>query len=202
MKDHEEGWELRPGQLGYPEKLADLKVGNDERPATLYGIGDPACLELPIVGVLGSRVASKDALLAAQASSLVAGSIGAAVMTGGAMGVGAEALRAASAAGVPTIVLAGTGADVAYPESSRDAFEAAVANGGAVLSLEPWGQGPRRSAFPRRNEAMACLCDSLVVCECPMPSGTAMVAATAHDLGKPVHAVLPLPGIPPAPARL
>ena len=54
------------------------------------------------------------------------------------MGCDVTVARAALDAGGKTIVVMGTGADVAYPRSSEDVFARAMARG-AVVSIESWG---------------------------------------------------------------
>ena len=92
-------------------------------------------------------------------------------------------------AGGKTVVVSGCGADVVYPRSSRDVFEGAVATGGAVVSAEPWGQGPRRWAFPKRNALIAALSRVLLVTEAGLRSGTMSTAAAAADLDRIVYAI-------------
>ncbi|WP_328585288.1 DNA-processing protein DprA [Olsenella massiliensis] len=91
-------------------------------------------------------------------------------------------------AGGRTIIVAGTGADVTYPQSSRDIFLEAP-DQGAVVSLEPWGQAPRRYAFPKRNRVIAALSQSLIICEAGLRSGTFSTAVAADDLGRDLYVV-------------
>ena len=61
--------------------------------------------------------------------------------------------------------------------------------GGAVVSISPWGMGPRKFAFPRRNRVIAALSQALFVSEAGMPSGTFSTAEAAMDLGRELLAV-------------
>ncbi len=76
-----------------------------------------------------------------------------------------------------------------YPASSRDLFEGALSRGGAVVSLSPWGCGPRRWSFPRRNAVIAALSRVLVVTEAGLRSGTMSTAEAASELDRIVYAV-------------
>ena len=70
--------------------------------------------------------------------------------------------------------------------ASKVAVEAGVTvvSGGAVVSISPWGMGPRKFAFPRRNRVIAALSQALFVSEAGMPSGTFSTAEAAMDLGR------------------
>ena len=109
-------------------------------------------------------------------------------------------LRAWAADGVPMLVICGlyqlfghrfvtgTGADVTYPRSSEDVFARAVTQG-AVVSLENWGQTPRRYAFPKRNRIIAALSQSILICEAGLRSGTFSTALAAGQMGRDLYAV-------------
>ena len=60
---------------------------------------------------------------------------------------------------------------------------------GAVVSLERWGQTPRRYAFPRRNAVVAALCKVLVITEAGQVSGTMSTADAALELGRTLYAI-------------
>ena len=42
-----------------------------------------------------------------------------------------------------------------YPRSSAGLITRTLDTGGAVVSISPWGMGPRKFAFPRRNRVIA-----------------------------------------------
>ena len=76
-----------------------------------------------------------------------------------------------------------------YPSSSSDVFERALREGGAVVSLEPWGSPPRRYAFPKRNRVIAGLSRCVFIAEAGERSGTLGTALAADQIGRGLYAV-------------
>lgn len=179
------GWELTPDDDAYPPALRDLP----SPPERVFGLGDPRALHGPSISIVGARRATPYGLAVAQMAGRVAAECGITVVSGGAMGCDRAAGMAALSAGGRTVVVSGCGADEVYPASSRDVFEGAVARGGAVISVERWGTGPRRWAFPKRNALIAALSQVLLVSEAGLRSGTMSTADTAAELGRTVYAV-------------
>ena len=184
MARPDDGWELRPGESGYPAALLDL----ERPPGVLYGRGDPAALEGPCLSVVGARRATPYGLAIAEMAARAGARHGVTVVSGGAMGCDHAAGAAALAAGGRTVVVSGCGADVVYPLSSADVYEGAV-RAGAVVSAERWGAGPRRWVFPKRNALIAALSRVLVVTEAGIGSGTLSTAEAAAELGRVVYAI-------------
>lgn len=180
-----DGWELGRGEGGYPSALLDLA----SPPEVLYGRGDPASLEGPCLSIVGARRATPYGIAIAEMAARVAAEHGVTVVSGGALGCDHAAGAAALRAGGRTVVVSGCGADVTYPQSSRDVYEGALASGGAVVSEQRWGTGPRRWAFPRRNALIAALGAVLVVTEAGVRSGTLSTADAAAELGRVVYAI-------------
>lgn len=179
------GWVLERAAPGYPACLEDLA----EPPAVLYGLGSREALLGPCISVIGARRATPYGLSVAEMAARVAAECGITVVSGGALGCDHAAGMAALRAGGTTVVVSGCGADVVYPASSRDLFEGALSRGGAVVSLSPWGCGPRRWSFPRRNAVIAALSRVLVVTEAGLRSGTMSTAEAASELDRIVYAV-------------
>lgn len=170
----EESFELRRGEEGYPQRLEDLS----DPPECLYGIGAAGVLEDMAIAIVGSRRASPYGVATAEMAGRIAAESGLVVVSGGALGCDAAALRAAQGSGGTTVVVCGCGADVIYPQSSRDVFEGAISKG-AVISLERWGTPPRRYAFPKRNRIIAAMSESTLVVEAGVRSGTMSTAEAA-----------------------
>lgn len=179
------GWVLERAAPDYPACLEDLA----EPPAVLYGLGSREALLGPCISVIGARRATPYGLSVAEMAARVAAECGITVVSGGALGCDHAAGMAAIRAGGTTVVVSGCGADVVYPASSRDLFEGALSRGGAVVSLSPWGCGPRRWSFPRRNVVIAALSRVLVVTEAGLRSGTMSTAEAASELDRIVYAV-------------
>ena len=181
----DKGWELTRSDAYYPKSLLDL----ENPPATIYGMGDPEALSGMCLAIVGARRATPYGLAAAAMAGRIAAESGVTVVSGGAMGCDAAAARSALDAGGKTIVVSGVGADQVYPKSSRDVYERAVRQGGAVVSLMPWGSQPMVWAFPKRNVIIAALSTAIVVSEAGERSGTSSTAMAGIDLGRQVYAI-------------
>ena len=147
-----DGWELAPSDEAYPSMLKDL----GGKAPVIMGLGDPTLMHGPCLSIIGARRSTPYGEAAAEMAGRVAAECGIVVVSGGAMGCDHAASRAALDAGGKTVIVSGVGADMVYPASSRDIFEeAASRGGGAVISMEPWGKGATKGAFPRRNYVIA-----------------------------------------------
>lgn len=177
---------VKQGEEAFPPMLLDLK----EPPVgALNVLGDPAVLSRDCVSVVGARLATPYGLAVAAMAGRVAAECGLVVVSGGAMGCDHAATRAALDAGGLCVIVSGCGADVVYPRSSADIYRDVLSSGGAVVSLEPWGQSPRKYAFPKRNAVIAALSKSLFVTEAGVRSGTMSTADVALALGRLIYAV-------------
>ena len=179
-----DGWELVRGDREYPESLEAMST----QPRVIYGRGDRAVLSQPCLAVIGARQATPYGLTIASMAGRVAAESGIVLVSGGAMGCDAAAARGALDAGGRTIVVSGVGADRIYPQSSADVYARAVAQGGAVISLEHWGSEPVPYRFPKRNRIIAALSKAVLVCEAGSRSGTTSTAMAAVDYGREVYA--------------
>ena len=178
-------WDLRIGEEGYPQMLLDL----ENPPEMIHGVGSIEVLSTMYLGVIGTRLATPYGMATASMAGRVAAESGITLVSCGAMGCDAAALRGALDAGGRAVVVSGVGADRIYPKSSRDVFERAPRQGGAVIALAPWGAEVHRFAFLQRNTIIAALSTALVVCEAGQRSGTTSTALAATELGREVYAV-------------
>ncbi len=175
-----DGWVINRGEDGYPRMLEDLS----DPPARIYGRGRLSALVEPCFAIVGTRRITPYGAALCELAAKLAVESGLTVVSGGAIGCDQVAGRAALDAGGVHIVVLGTGADVVYPARSGPLIELALARGGAVISLEPWGMGPRRYAFPKRNRVIAALSQAVFVAEAGMPSGTFSTAEVAGAIGR------------------
>ena len=180
-----DGWIIERGKVGWPDAFEELS----NPPERIYGRGDPESLLGPCISIVGARRATPYGLSIAEMAARISVECGVTVVSGGAMGCDHAAASAAIAAGGRTVVVSGCGADLVYPRSSSDVYEGALLQGGAVISAEPWGAGPRRWSFPRRNGLIAALSRVLVVTEAGRRSGTMSTADAAVELGRVVYAI-------------
>ena len=158
-------------------------------PNKLYVRGDIELLNKPALSIIGARSASPYGLAIAEIAATIAAQSGVCVVSGGAKGCDQAAGRSALAAGGKHIVVLGCGADVVYPRTSKSLIDLTLAQGGAIVSLDPWGTPPRKYAFPRRNRIIAALGTALCITEAGLPSGTFSTAETAIELGREIFAI-------------
>lgn len=179
---------VQGGDDGYPRRLAGVA-----RAPALHVCG--ALVDRPqAIALVGSRAATHDVLRRAHALAGAAASRGVAIVSGGAVGVDGAAHRGALAGGGYTIVVLGTGVDVAYPDRHRDLFAQIVGAGGALVSMFPHGSGPRPGNFVARNRLIAGLADLTVVVGAERGSGSLYTARHAVALGRGLAAVPGTPG--------
>jgi len=110
------------------------------------------------------------------------------VVSGGARGIDAAAHRGALDAGGRTVVVLGSGIDVAYPKQNRGLLDAARELG-AVVSEYPPGTPAEPFRFPARNRIVAALGSAVVVVEGAEGSGSMITADHALEMGRDVLAV-------------
>lgn len=176
-----------PGQAGFPQRLA---AGG--WPKRLYVRG--VLSDGPAVAIVGARAASQLAMQRAHAIGKHLAEQGVAIVSGGALGVDGAAHEGALAGKGSTIVVLGTGVDVAYPSRHAPLFERVVAAGGALVSMFPLGMHAARGSFIARNELIAALADAVVVVEADIKSGSLSTAQSARKLGKTLGAIPGSPG--------
>ncbi|QWT17040.1 DNA-processing protein DprA [Collinsella sp. zg1085] len=177
--------ELAISDETYPSSVRDLM----DAPPVLYVRGNVDVLHEAGLAIVGARLATPYGIAIAEMAARVAAESNIVVISGGARGCDCAAGLAALKAGGKHIAVLGCGADVVYPRSSRRLFDQTLEQGGAIVSLDPWGQEPRRWAFPRRNRIIAALAKALLVTEAGMPSGTFTTAEAAIELERELLAV-------------
>ena len=180
-----ERWEISSEDEDYPKELLLL----NHPPEIIYGMGNRSVLQQPCMSVIGARRATPYGMAIAEMAGRCAADNNIVVVSGGALGCDYMAGMASLNAGGKTVVVAGCGADVTYPTTSAELFEAAREGRGAVISLDRWGTPPRRYAFPRRNAVIAALGKVLLVTEAGLCSGTMSTAEFANSLGKTIYAI-------------
>ena len=151
--------------------------------------GDVAALSKPAVAIVGTRrVTPYGADQAAKFAHDLAAN-GWMILSGLALGVDAEAHRAALDAGGVTVGVLGSGLDQFYPPENRELAREMVRKGGAVVSEFPFGRTPDTQTFPQRNHVVAALAKGVLAIEAPPKSGTLITTGIAADLGRTVMAV-------------
>lgn len=175
------------GHEHWPAQLADLEAG---QPIALWVAGNPELLSNDQHRTLieGARACTSygHEVAAQYASAHVAN--GHTIISGGAFGIGAQALRTALAEGAPSIAVMAGGLDRYYP-SAHQALLERVADTGAVIAEVSHGTPPSRWRFLGRNRLIAALADTMIVVEAGRRSGALFTAGWANMLARNTYAV-------------
>jgi DNA processing protein len=172
------------GTAEYPPLLAEIP----DPPPLLYVSGDPDCLFSPLLALVGSRRPASSGCRAARefATALVAA--GLAICSGMALGIDAEAHRAALAAGGATVAVMATGIEGRYPRRHQGLADEIQRQGTLVTEFPP-GSQPRREHFPQRNRLISGLSLGVLVVEAALRSGSLITARMAMEQNREVFAL-------------
>lgn len=176
---------VTPADEAYPEMLRTAPG----RPLALYVKGDVTALSKPAVAIVGTRRATPYGADQAAKFAHDLAANGWMILSGLALGIDAEAHRAALDAGGVTVGVLGSGLDQFYPPENRELAREMVRKGGAVVSEFPFGRTPDTQTFPQRNHVVAALAKGVLAIEAPPKSGTLITTGIAADLGRTVMAV-------------
>jgi DNA processing protein len=173
--------------LGDPDYPASLLETADP-PTLLYLKGRADLLNRPALAIVGSRNATRQGELNAEAFAASLSMAGLTVVSGLALGIDTAAHRGALKGAAGTIAVIGTGADRIYPARNA-ALARAIAADGAVISEFPLGTPALAANFPRRNRLIAGLARGCLVVEAAERSGSLITARLAGDMGRDVFAI-------------
>ncbi|MCL5942321.1 MAG: DNA-processing protein DprA [Actinobacteria bacterium] len=187
---------LRAGGLRFiPYGHADYPAGFRHLPTPPAGVylrGEPevyrAFLGMPRITVVGTRAPTPYGLAACAVFTREFATAGVAVVSGLALGIDAQAHRAALEVGAVTAAVLGCGVDVPYPRRHRGLY-GRIRREGVLLSELPPGWPPAPWTFPERNRLLAALGDAVLVVEAGARSGALGTAGWAADLGRHVQAI-------------
>lgn len=170
----------------YPQPLLQLS----DPPLLLYLYGRRELLGRPALAIVGSRSATRQGEINAEAFAAHLCACGLTIVSGLARGIDAAAHRGAlaCAAEAGTIAVLGTGADAVYPASNRE-LAARIAQHGLLLSEYPLGMPAVAHNFPRRNRLIAAASLGVLVVEAAPHSGSLITAKVAAELGREVMAI-------------
>lgn len=169
---------------GYPGLLREV----DDPPPVLFMQGELTRRDELAVALVGTRRRSAygEMVTAQLARELVRR--GFTIVSGLAMGIDADAHRAALDAGGRTVGVLGCGIDVEYPRQTLE-LRRRMAESGAVISEAPPGAPPTADRFPRRNRIISGMSLGTIVVEAPARSGALITARLAGEQGREVFAV-------------
>lgn len=170
----------------YPAMLREIS----DPPITLYVRGEwDACLSLPCVAIIGSRMCSTYGANAAEMLARDLAIRGICVVSGLARGIDSAAHRGAMRGGGKTVAVLGTGIDGAYPKENMRLIKEIIDAGGAVVSQFPLGTPPLKDNFPYRNRIISGLSLGVLIVEASERSGSLITARLAMEQNREVMAV-------------
>jgi DNA processing protein len=170
----------------FPAQLAPIP----EPPSQLYYIGDlTSLLDLPRLGVVGSRKVSAYGKSVTLKLAKEASEQGIVIVSGLALGVDGLAHQAALEAGGKTIAVLPSGLDKIYPASHLQLAERILQQGGALISEYPYGTEAFKRNFIARNRIISGLSDAVLITEAAVKSGSLHTANFAREQGKILMAV-------------
>lgn len=178
---------ISKGSTIFPGRISQLA----DAPDLIYHQGAPFkdWLDLPKVGIVGSRkVSSYGRYVTEKLSRELAGQ-GIVIISGLALGVDSIAHMAALEAGGRTVAVLPGPIETIYPRSHDQLGKQIVSSGGALISEYPAGKDAFKTNFIARNRLVAALSDVLVITEASQRSGSLHTARFALELGREVAAV-------------
>lgn len=168
----------------YPRLLLEIT----DPPPLLYVKGDPGLLDHASLAVVGSRNATQQGRVNAQAFSRELSEGGFTIVSGLALGIDAAAHAGGLEAASSSIAVVGTGLDIVYPARNRDLAHR-LASQGALISEFALGTPALAANFPRRNRLISGLSRGCLVVEAALKSGSLITARFALEQGREVFAI-------------
>lgn len=168
----------------YPQTLLQIY----DPPVLLYARGDAQILNLPAIGIVGTRKPTLYGTQMAERLGRELAARGLVVLSGMARGIDAIGHQGALAVKGRVIGVLGTGVDVCYPKENKKLFEK-VLERGAILSEFPIGTHPSPENFPVRNRIVAGMPLGAVIVEGAQYSGSLITARLAMEFGREVFGV-------------
>lgn len=177
---------LHPDHPAFPALLHEIA----DPPAILWAQGDLSALHPAGIAMVGSRRPTAEGAANARTFARELAQRGFCVTSGMALGIDAEAQRAALDAGGPSIAVLATGIDVIYPARHRELYQQlATAPGGLLLAEHPPGTRAHPAFFPRRNRLVTGLGLGTLVVEAAEKSGSLVSARLTLEQGRELFAL-------------
>jgi DNA processing protein len=150
-------------------------------PPALWVRGTLPPAHLPAVAIVGTRRCTTYGRDQTTRLATLLAENGLTIISGGALGIDAEAHRAALRVKAPTTAVLGCGLAHTYPPQHDELFARIVGEGGSIISEFPMEVPPLAAHFPRRNHTIAGLCAGVLVIEAPVRSGALITARIAVE---------------------
>jgi DNA processing protein len=168
----------------YPQALLNIP----DPPLLLYVKGRLDLLNRQALAIVGSRHATPQGIINAEAFASTLSNCGLCIISGMAHGIDAAAHKGALKGLGSSIAVVGTGLDKIYPSANR-ALAHQLADSGALISEFPLGTPPLASNFPRRNRLISGMSLGCLVVEASLQSGSLISARMALEQGREVFAI-------------
>jgi DNA processing protein len=168
----------------YPQTLLQIY----DPPVLLYVRGDVQVLNLPSLGIVGTRRPTLYGAQMAQRLGRELAARGLVIASGLARGIDAIGHQGALEANGRAVGVLGTGIDVCYPKENKKLYEK-VLERGAIISEFPLRTHPAPENFPVRNRIVAGMPLGVVVIEGAQYSGSLITARLAMEFGREVFGV-------------
>ena len=176
---------ITPDDENYPKRLLNIP----DFPAALYYCGEwPDIDNEVVIGMVGTRIASRYGFTAATEIAKDLAACGAIVISGGARGIDTAAHQGTILSGGKTIAVLGCGINTRY-NMENEGLRKLISVNGALISEYPPGAPPLNYHFPVRNRLISGLALGVVVVEAGTKSGSLITANLAAEQGKDVFAV-------------
>jgi DNA processing protein len=172
--------------LGITEDRYPKAVRTGPAPVLLYAKGNVELLAGDTVGVSGSRETNEPGKQWIESLSAELAENGHTLVSGGARGADTAAHRGALDTDGSTIVVLGTGVNVAYPPENQSLFDQIIDTSGLLISMRPPDAEPARHAFLDRNELIAALSDGMIFVATDGNGGTMAQYKIAREQDRPV----------------
>ena len=165
-----------------------LLLNIPDPPPLLYFKGKRELLNSQMLAIVGSRNATPQGLVNAEAFAKATSDAGFCTVSGMAIGIDTAAHRGGLRGSASSIAVIGTGLDLVYPASNRKLAHE-LAQHGALVSEFPLGTPAIASNFPRRNRIISGMSQGCLVVEAALQSGSLITAKEALEQGREVFAV-------------
>ncbi len=168
----------------YPQLLLQIA----DPPPVLFYKGRPELLNMPMIGVVGTRHVTQYGELVTKKITRELVADGWSIVSGFMYGVDVIAHQTAAAKG-STIGVLGFGFDHLFPHSHQPLFDELLTQGHCfVTEYAPHVQA-KAGLFPRRNRLIAGMSQGVIVTEAADQSGSLITAEYAVEYGRSVYAV-------------
>src|SRR3984893_3078427 len=168
----------------YPQTMLQIY----DPPVMLYVRGDAEVLNLPSIGIVGTRRPTLYGTQMAERLGRELAARGLVLVSGMARGIDAVGHQGAMAVNGRAVGVLGTGVDVCYPKENRKLYEK-VLERGAIISEFPLGTHPAPENFPIRNRIVAGMPLGVVVIEGAEVSRAFITERLAMEFGREVFGV-------------